>query len=290
MAFGTGELLSRLRDDIKETTPGVWSDAELIRALNRAYAIVVAEECRLCESWLEKSALIDIVAAQKAYNVPADALKVGQLEILYDAAAGLYVPMRYIHMGERWMYQQISLGEPLANAMRWTLTAGQIWLVPTPTTNLTSGLRLFYVPKAGMLHYGTATAGSVAGITLASDASVGDDSYNDQYIYIVSGTGVGQRAQITDYVGSTRVASAVFAVAPGAGSVYSIYPKTQESFDECIIAKAGELAYIGVDEGKHMAFKAYYAQQLDAITKAMEVRRRGPESVRFIDPHAELGL
>lgn len=68
----------------------------------------------------------------------------------------------------------------------------------------------------------TAQAGAASTITLVSSASATDGFYNQQYIYIQSGTGAGQRGLITGYVGSTKVAtvSTAWGVVPDNTSVY----------------------------------------------------------------------
>lgn len=72
---------------------------------------------------------------------------------------------------------------------------------------------------------GTAAAGGSNSITLAAGASATDDFYNGQVIRITSGTGSGSVFLITDYVGSTKVAtlrSLGTAVTLDGTSVYSI--------------------------------------------------------------------
>ena len=72
---------------------------------------------------------------------------------------------------------------------------------------------------------GTATAGGSNSITLAVGASATDDFYNGQVIRITAGLGDGSVFLITDYVGSTKVAtlrSIGTAVTLDATSVYSI--------------------------------------------------------------------
>jgi hypothetical protein len=71
---------------------------------------------------------------------------------------------------------------------------------------------------------GTAQAGAATTITLASTSSAVDDTYNGQTVTVTSGTGAGQSAVITDYVGSTKVATvASWSVAtPDNTSVYKI--------------------------------------------------------------------
>lgn len=69
---------------------------------------------------------------------------------------------------------------------------------------------------------GTAQAGSTSSITLASGDTQEDDFYNDMTIRITGGTGSGQEVTITDYVKSTKVASATFSPAPDSTSIYAI--------------------------------------------------------------------
>lgn len=72
---------------------------------------------------------------------------------------------------------------------------------------------------------GTATAGGAGTITLAAGASAVDDFYNGMVISITGGTGNGHIGLITDYVGSTKVATVQASTAtfvPGASSAYSI--------------------------------------------------------------------
>jgi hypothetical protein len=72
---------------------------------------------------------------------------------------------------------------------------------------------------------GTAQAGTSTTITLASGASVTDDIYNTMSVYITSGTGSGQLRTITDYVGTTKVATvATWGTNPDATSVYEVMP------------------------------------------------------------------
>ena len=71
---------------------------------------------------------------------------------------------------------------------------------------------------------GTAQAGGASTITLAAGASATNGLYNTQYVYITGGTGSGQNAQITGYVGATKVATvaSAWATAPDATSTYEL--------------------------------------------------------------------
>ena len=76
------------------------------------------------------------------------------------------------------------------------------------------------------INTGTAQDGANTSITLASTASATDDLYNNMTVYISSGTGSGQVRTISDYVGSTKVAtvSAAWATNPISDSVYEVMP------------------------------------------------------------------
>ena len=54
---------------------------------------------------------------------------------------------------------------------------------------------------------GTAQAGAAASITLDASASAVDSFYNECWVYITGGIGVGQTRAITAYVGATKVAT-----------------------------------------------------------------------------------
>lgn len=71
---------------------------------------------------------------------------------------------------------------------------------------------------------GTAQAGGASTITLRSGASATDDQFNNQVVFILSGTGAGQTNRISDYVGSTKVATVTTAwvTAPDSTSVYLV--------------------------------------------------------------------
>jgi len=71
---------------------------------------------------------------------------------------------------------------------------------------------------------GTAGAGAASTITLGATASSVNDIYNNKIIKITSGTGYGQKRTITDYVGSTKVAtvSIAWTTVPDNTSTYEI--------------------------------------------------------------------
>lgn len=72
---------------------------------------------------------------------------------------------------------------------------------------------------------GTAAAGTATTITLGAGSSSIDHFYEDTLILIAAGTGVGQSRFISNYVGSTRVATVrTWTTNPDSTSVYVIFP------------------------------------------------------------------
>lgn len=98
------------------------------------------------------------------------------------------------------------------------------------TTNLPRGREFSFEVGAfhpdGSIERGTAAAGASNTLTLAATASADDDTYNGATLTILEGLGVGQSRTITDYVGSTQVATVVppWATTPDNTSVYAILP------------------------------------------------------------------
>jgi hypothetical protein len=84
---------------------------------------------------------------------------------------------------------------------------------------------LLYVTELATVRQNTAQAGAASTITLDTGASAVDDFYNNMAITIVSGTGAGQTRYISDYVGSTKVATvgSAWGTNPAAGSVFRVY-------------------------------------------------------------------
>lgn len=91
---------------------------------------------------------------------------------------------------------------------------------------IVDGIRLLYVTEeATVQHSGTAQAGASTTITLAAGATATDDIYNGYAVKIIAGTGVGQTRMISDYVGSTRVAtvSSAWGTNPDNTSEYEVF-------------------------------------------------------------------
>jgi hypothetical protein len=102
--------------------------------------------------------------------------------------------------------------------------------ITTPTGTLTPSAissKITLTASASVFHdgrTGTAQAGTSTSITLDSGASGTDDIYNGSTVTITGGTGSGQIRVISDYVGSTKVAtvSVAWATTPDNTSTFSV--------------------------------------------------------------------
>lgn len=84
---------------------------------------------------------------------------------------------------------------------------------------------------------GRAQSGNSTGVVLDAAASANNDHYNGLTLYVTHGTGAGQSANITDYVGSSKFANAVFTTALDSTSRYSIgEPRTDALANTSLVA------------------------------------------------------
>lgn len=79
--------------------------------------------------------------------------------------------------------------------------------VKTSTSGAKTTPIVLYTRVLPSLRTGTAQAGAASTVTLDSGASAANDAYNGCIVQLTGGTGSGQARTITDYVGSTKVAT-----------------------------------------------------------------------------------
>lgn len=143
---------------------------------------------------------------------------------------------------------------------------------------------------------GTAAAGAAGSITLATGASASDDAYNAMTVYIVSGTGAGQNRVISDYTGSTRVATVAsnWTTNPDNTSVYRVV-KTADlptvdldwSMLEMIylemIRRGGHEGAIGLSGGRHV-----FPIVMEAETRQRLFKKDIMEELKYANPSVNL--
>lgn len=284
------DLFTRVRDDLNATAANQkWQDAQVYRYLNRAYRKVYGEQITMFEAWGLKRGTISVVAGTELYDLPTDLKKIALVEYLYN---GVYYPIHAIDLHDT--YQYLSQTDPFLNNpenRRYYELDKQIGIVPKPTSPVTAAIRVTYYPMAGEIHSGVVAAAGATTVTLASTGNTGaasadDDRYNGQNMAIISGTGAGQVAQITDYVGATKVATVTFVTPPNTTSVYAIFPRTERELDELIILQADRDLCLVHDPGSAKMFAEAYQIERRRRVDEMEERNLEPRMIRYIDPDA----
>jgi len=282
------DLLTAVRDDITEDSARHFTNPKLLRIINRAYVKVFEEQANLLEGRLTTVEDIDLVSGTRLYSPTANIHYLQFVQVL--DSDGNYHTIEELPSIEAQKYDGDWPSDIDTDAVlyQWYYHGKQIGLAPVPGVSRVSGLRLNYIPFPGELHIGTAATGATTSITLDSDAgnarygaaSVQDDAYNGHDIMILAGTGIGQRATITDYVGSTKVASAVFTVAPDATSQYAIFPRCEAILADLIVVMAAHIALRRIDPEASIRFGKAYEYERRNLVKSVALRSVQPWTVR----------
>lgn len=144
------------------------------------------------------------------------------------------------HFGETWFYDA---DLSVAGKEKYTYEHGKIYFSPSQVSK-SGAWRMWYNWKVPWLLTGIATAGSATTITLASNAWVDrrDDYYNNIDMELVSGTGSGEGSStISDYAGSTRVATWHKSTNPDDTSIYAMISPIPEKYHMLLVYKAAIL-------------------------------------------------
>lgn len=219
------DYLTRLGEAIDDTTLTASADgARISRA--RALAQINAARRGLLREFLQAgvaesrfSERVEISADSSDTDMYALPSRMYHLIAIVDGDDSVYEPVR-----SRLRPRDVGyLVEP--RSIRW-------YNIDPPGVTLYA----IVVREPVSLSTGTAAAGTTSSITLASSPTTGrnileNDHYNGCRMAILSGTGALQTATVTDFVASTRVATATWSTAPSTDSVYSF----MEDMPRCVV-------------------------------------------------------
>lgn len=229
-------LFYSVRRRLSEVTAAFWVDLEVYRFLNEGQIdIVVKSKC------LKRKVTVTTVASTQEYDLRnnsfSDIIDIAEDGVYFYLNGTSYQPLIFKRIGELNAefpgWQGVAASVP--KYYYYDKSTKTIGLYPKPNaSNVGAYLFVTGYHKPKLLHAGTAAAGATTTITLDSGSStenypsVTDDYYNNLYIEIYSGTGVGQKSKITDYVASTKICTATFATAPSTDSIYGMVPQIPE--------------------------------------------------------------
>ena len=231
-------LFYSVRRRLSEVTAGFWTDLEVYQALNRAHQdIAIKSNC------LKKEVTVTTISSTQEYDLKdnsfGDIVNIDEDGVSFNINGSNTnrLPLIFKH---KWQlnkefpgWQGIAAGIP--QYFYYDKTTKTIGLYPKPNSaNAGAYLHINGSYRPRILHAGTASTGSSTTLTLASGSSTApdpsnvDDYYNGIFIEIYDGTGQGDKAEITDYVGSTKVCTVNFTTTPDNTSVYGMIPQIPE--------------------------------------------------------------
>jgi len=238
-------LFYSVRRQLSEVTAGFWTDLEVYRALNNAQLHIARKS-----KCLRKEINITTVASQAEYDLKTQAVNPNSTVFGYPEVFDISADGAYFYVGGT-TYQKLyfkskktlniefpgwqGVAASVPKYFYYEKTDNIVGLYPKPnSTNAGSYLFLdtYYLPK--VLHAGTAASGTdttmvmAAGSTTAMYPSALNDYYNNIFLEIYEATGAGERAQITDYVASSRTLTVDFTTTPDSTSVFGMVPEIAE--------------------------------------------------------------
>ena len=219
------QLIDQCRQHIAEATAGFWTDPNLLMHINNEQTALMERVLQTSDDYFDYTDTVATVADTQEYDLPQNFVQMNYCEFQDsgDLNEDRIIPP-LLQQNKR--FPDADLVALSMVRTRYYLRGNKIGFTPTPQSARTVSMN--FSRRLMNLQQGTATAGDATTITFPSTPTYGDvsninDFYNGETIYIVSGTGAGQLRQITDYVGSTRVATvAAWTTNPDTTSVYSI--------------------------------------------------------------------
>ena len=211
MILNAGQIAADIRDSLNEATASHWSDLAILRKMNKAQTKLAMLLSMTIGDWLLTKS--NITPSNSLVTLPSDCAKPVYLENTANSTEiqfSLTVRERRI---TRITGVDINQLEPDAYMYGNYIEINQ--------DAYSDGVTLWYEKNVPDLHFGTGGSGSGSNALVFQTTNIPvsrDDYYNGQYVSVTAGTGVGTRALISDYTGSSGTA-----VVAGTFSTDSIY-------------------------------------------------------------------
>lgn len=229
---------------------------------------------------------LSFVAGTQEYEIPGNTIQLRLLERT-DSYSRVILP---ININDRLNYEPFDGDtDPSYTADHNYLWNNMLGFAPTPTASATNNVNVLYIRRLPDLSYGTASSAASTSLTLAATPSLGltsneDDYYNGATVKIVSATaGAGQTRKITDYVGSTRVATvAAWTITPTGTIVYNVECDIPSEFHPAIPIYAAILAKVS-DDDSIAQLKALHNEWIVQMVNGLTRSTQSARYVNFIE-------
>ena len=228
---------------------------------------------------------LSFVAGTQEYAIPGNTIQLRLLERT-DTTSRVILP---ININERLNYEPLNGDVNSYSTSNYNyLWNNMIGFAPTPTQSLTNNINVLYIRRLPDLSYGTAPTVDATSLTLASTPSLGntsneDDYYNGATVRIISAdAGAGQTRKITDYVGSTRVATVdTWDVTPTGVFVYDVVCDIPMEFHPAIPMYAAILAKTS-DDDSISKIKVLHNELVVQMVNGLTRSTQQPRYVNFV--------
>jgi len=272
--MNVSEIIDLQRSYIDETLSeysagnGDYSDTELLSFVNAEQDHLFNITRQTDGDWFGREFVFSTTSSVVKYYFPRDMIALRRLEMIksnyvtgvapfyvVDDANAEVIELSKQSLNEKSYSVSITGTDALYKAEGYHVFSNQ--LIFTDTTFLGTGYfcRIFYQPSTPKLHRSQAQAGGTNTITLgmvSNPNTIGtiktiNNYYQGMIVEIISGTGEGQQRWITQYVGSTKVATvdSNWDTAPDATSIYSIVSPIIEDSQE-LFALGGAIRAKGI--------------------------------------------
>jgi hypothetical protein len=157
MAVTAAQIISDVRKEVLELSPEYWSDAELLRYINRAQ-IDYANKTRL----LEADAELSLVAGQLDYPLPANwtSARAVFIKILNDDGTFMWkrlYPSNLEKMAQQNTNFLNNTTDNQGRPTRYWIWNRRIWMNKSPNADFATTLHLFFKSKPTPIVYATDT-------------------------------------------------------------------------------------------------------------------------------------
>lgn len=279
------EMVTFVRDQLKETSAAHWTNPQIGRALNSQHQLLAMEVIQKSSAFFLRQVDLNLVANQSDYNIPALSHRIHRLERV-DGTEPFALDV--IKLSEAWRYRQATgLSSPQSSA--YSLLASKFRIFPTPASTVANALTLYYIKRQPSLHSGTAAAGSTTTITFPLAPAVGSltpvtDAYEGMAFDTTGGTGSGQRLTLTAYNAATRVGTFAAATALDATTTYAMIPEMPEQWHDLVCYGA---AMICVSQSRDSESKSLLQDTYNRFWLACGIdeafrQEQAPRRVNFI--------
>jgi len=273
-------LEQAVRQNISEETASLWNQTNVFRAINEEMVRLARHVLDLENGYLE---LVQTSAPSSGgvITLPIGCYVVRALDV---SNGGAYVPLNWSSASKRFLYSTDA-----AYVVRFEGNT----LVLDGGVGDVGSVRVHYGRIPPPLITGLTAAQTSSSITFATGTPQIDDLYNSMEGLTLSGTGAGQYFTISDYVGSTRVATVTpnWPVSIDVDTVYgTLLPNPIDRFPDVVAMGAAlRLLYRRRDETlTNLIAQQYLSDRNDMLNSLRKRQTSVPNRVNHFPDMEEL--